>query len=130
MLEKMMSVLASFNSLGSGWTLEKVLKVDVKFARFRPIHSSSYIALPSKNSNCRRLLNVRNHEDRDCFRYCFVEAHHKYHQISLYKIDRNKPTKHHQLHTINQDLINLWAISLYLWAWQTFLNLKHSTTFR
>ena len=88
MVEKMINLLATFNSLGIGWTLEKVLKVDVKFARFRPIHNSSYIALPSKIANCRGLLNVRNHEDRDCFRYCFVAAYHMYHQTSLDRIDQ------------------------------------------
>ena len=89
LVEKTMSVLATFNSLGSGWILEKNLKVDVKFARFRPVHGSSYIALPSKTANCRGLLNVRSHEDRDCFRYCFVATYHMYHPISLGKIDQN-----------------------------------------
>ena len=32
-----MSILATLNSVGNGWTLEKVLKVDVKFARLRTI---------------------------------------------------------------------------------------------
>ena len=102
MLEKMMSVLASFSSLGSGWTLENVLKVDVKFARFRLIHGSSYIALPSKIANCRRLLNVRNHEDRNCFRYIFVAAYHMYYQISLDRIDRNYQTDKTSTITCNQ----------------------------
>ena len=102
MVEKMMSVLATFNSLGSGWTLEKVLKVDFKFARFRPIHGSSYIALPSKIANCRVLLNVRNHEDRDCFRYCFDAAYHMYHQINLDRIDRNYQTDKTSPTTYNQ----------------------------
>ncbi|XP_075250893.1 uncharacterized protein LOC142343091 [Convolutriloba macropyga] len=102
MVEKMMSVLTTFNSLRSGWTLEKVLKVDVKFARFRPILGSSYIALPSKIANCRGLLNVRNHEDRDCFRYCFVAAYYMYHQISLDRIDRNYQSDKTSPTTYNQ----------------------------
>ena len=52
MAENIMRVLALFYSWGSGWTFENVLKVDVKFARFRPIHASSYFALPSKIANC------------------------------------------------------------------------------
>ena len=48
MVEKMLSILTTFASMGSGWVLEEVLKVDVKFARFRPIRGSSYIALPTK----------------------------------------------------------------------------------
>ena len=102
MVENMMSVLTTFNSLGSGWTLEKVLKVDVKFASFRPILGSSYIAFPSKIANCRGFLNVRNHEDQDCFRYCFVAAYHMYHQISLDRIDRNCQTDKASPTTYNQ----------------------------
>ena len=68
MEEKVMSLLTTFASTGSGWVLEKVLKVDVNFARFRPIRGSSYIALPTKIANCRGLLNIRNHEDQQCFR--------------------------------------------------------------
>ena len=92
MLEKMMSVLATFNSLRSGWTLEKTLKFDVKFARFRPINCSSFIALLSKIANCRGLLNVRDNEDRDSFRYCFVAAYHMFHHIGPDRIDRNYQT--------------------------------------
>ena len=63
MMEKRMSVLATFNSLGIDWTLEKNLKFDVKFARFRPIHGSSYIALPSKMptvENCSTLRTIKS----------------------------------------------------------------------
>ena len=63
MVEKMMIVLTTFASNGSGWVLEKVIKIIVNFAHYRPITGLSYIALPSKLQNCRGLLNVRNHED-------------------------------------------------------------------
>ena len=79
MVEKMMSVLTTFASMGSGWVLEKVLKVDVKLPRFRPIRRSSFIALPTKIANCRCLLNIRNHDDQKCFRYCHVAAYHLNH---------------------------------------------------
>ena len=94
--------LATFNSLRTDWTLKKVLKVGVKLARFRPIHGSSYIALLPKVANCRGLLNVRNHEDRDYFRYCFVAAYHMYHQISLDRIDRHYQTDKTAPTTYNQ----------------------------
>ena len=50
--EKMMSLLASFDSLGSGWSSKELLIVYVKSARFRQIHGWSDIALPSKKANC------------------------------------------------------------------------------
>ena len=106
MVEKMMNVLATFNSLGSVWTLENVLQVDVKLARFRQFPVSSYIALPSKTSNCRGLLNVRNHEDWDCFSYCFVAVYHMYQHISLDRIDRNYQTDKHSPTTYNQSRLH------------------------
>ena len=92
MVEKMMSVLTTFASMGSGWVLEKVLKVDVKFARFRRIRGSSYIALPTKTANCRGLLNIANNDDRHCFRYRYVAAYHLHHGINLDRVDQNYQT--------------------------------------
>ena len=48
MAEKMMIVLTTFASNGSGWLLEKIIKVTVNFARYRPITGTSFIVLPSK----------------------------------------------------------------------------------
>ena len=82
MVEKMMIVLTTFASNGSGWVLEKVIKITVNFARYQPITGSSYIALPSKLQNCRGLLNIRNHEDANCFLYCYIAAYHMHNNIS------------------------------------------------
>ena len=89
MVEKMMAVLSTFASSGSGWVVEKIIKLDVKFARYRPIRGSSYLALPHKLANCRGLLNIRNQDDANCFNYCFVAAYHAHHGISLDRDDRN-----------------------------------------
>ena len=89
MVEKMMAVLSTFASSGSVWVVEKILKLDIKFARYRPIRGSSYLALPHELANCRGLLNIRNHEDANCFNYCFVAAYHAHHGISLDRDDRN-----------------------------------------
>ena len=89
--------------MGSGWVLETVLEFDVKFARFRPIRSSSFIALPTKIANCCGLLNIRNHDDQQYFRYRYVAAYHLYNCISLDRFDQNyqyaktSPTIYNQL---------------------------------
>ena len=89
MAEKMMAVLSTFASSGSGWVVEKIIKLDIKFARYRPIRGSSYLALPHMLANCRGLLNIRNHDEANCFNYCFVAAYHTHHGISLDRDDRN-----------------------------------------
>ena len=102
MVEKMMIVLRTFASNGSGWVLEKVIKIIVNFARYRPITGSSYIALPSKLQNCRGLLNIRNHEDANCFLYCYIAAYHMHNNISLdrpvrnYNTDKTSPETYKQ----------------------------------
>ena len=97
-----MAVLSTFAAFGSGWVVEKIIKLDVKFARYRPIRGSSYLALPHKLGNCRGLLNIRNHDDANCFNYCFVAAYHAHHGISLdrddknYHIDKTSPATYQQ----------------------------------
>ena len=91
-VEKMMIVLTTFASNGSGWVLEKVIKVIVNFSRYRRVTGSSYIALPSKFQNCRGLLNIRNHEDGNCFLYCYIAAYHMHNNISLDRPGRNYNT--------------------------------------
>ena len=92
MVEKMMIVLIAFASNGSGWVLEKVIKIIVNFARYRPITGSSFIALPSKLQDCRGLLIIHNHEDANCFLYCYIAAYHTHNNISLDRPGRNYNT--------------------------------------
>ena len=94
-----MSVLTTFASMGSGWVLEKVLKVDVKFARFQTDSRLVLYCFATKIANSRCLLNIRNHEDQQCFRYCYVAAYHLHHGIGLDKVDQNyqtSPTTYNQ----------------------------------
>ena len=70
MVEKMFT----FASSGSGWLLEKVLRVNIKFAKYRPASGSSYINLPPHLQKCNSLLNIRSHTDNSCFIFSFVSA--------------------------------------------------------
>ena len=74
MVGKMLAVLFTVASSESGWLLEKVLRVNIKFAKHRPASGSSYIDLPSHLQKCNSLLNIRNHTDNNCFFYSFVAA--------------------------------------------------------
>ena len=75
MLEKKLAVMFTFASSGSGWLLiEKILRVYIKFAKYRPASGSSYVNLPPHLQKCKSLLNVRNHTDNNCFIYSFVAA--------------------------------------------------------
>ena len=85
----MMAVLYTCASSGRCSVVEKIIKLDIKFARNRSFRGSSYPALPHRLANCRGLLNIRNHDDANCFNYCFVAAYHAHQGISLDRDDRN-----------------------------------------
>ena len=70
----MLDVLFTFASSGSDWLLEKVLRVNIKFDKYRPASGSSYIILPPNLEKFNSLLNIRNHTDNNCFIYSFVAA--------------------------------------------------------
>ena len=74
MLEKMLAVLFTFVSSGSGWLLDRVIRLHLNFAKYRSIRGSSFIALPYELSTCQAVLNIRNHNDNNCFVYCYIAA--------------------------------------------------------
>ena len=98
----MMSVLTTFASVSCVCVQEKWLKIDAKFARFRPIHESFNFGLTLNFANCCGLLNIRNHHYDHFLRYCFSAPCHLHHQKSLDRIDNNYKTTKTYPNTYNQ----------------------------
>ena len=76
MFEQMLMSPNSFASHGCGWTLDQIMKIEIRTVKWKPITSSSYLALPQRLSHTSALLNIRNREDENCFLYCFTAAYH------------------------------------------------------
>ena len=60
MVKKMRAVLDTFASNGSGWVLQHVIQVLVKFAKFSPTCGSSFIDLPFRYRESQNLINNRS----------------------------------------------------------------------
>ena len=60
MVEQMLLSLNSFASHGSGWTLDQIIKIEIRTVKLKPIAGSSILALPHKLSQTSALLNIRN----------------------------------------------------------------------
>ena len=71
MIDKLLSTLLSFTVHGSGWLVDEMKTVELKMAGFAPMKGSSYLDSPSELHGVRRLLNIRNHLENNCFLYCF-----------------------------------------------------------
>ena len=51
-VEKMIAVLFTFASSGSGWLLEKIIRVNLKSTKYRPASGASYMDLPTYLQKC------------------------------------------------------------------------------
>ena len=52
-----------FEREGSGWTIDQIVKLEIKVATYSPISGSSYIPLPKKLKNKKAILNIMNNDE-------------------------------------------------------------------
>ncbi|XP_065217650.1 uncharacterized protein LOC135843631 [Planococcus citri] len=62
-----------FQSKGSGWSLEKILFLEVNINKYKPIGGSSYIPLPKWLANKKAIINIQNN-DQACFAWAIISA--------------------------------------------------------
>ena len=74
MVEKMLAVFFTFVSSRSGWLLDRVIRLHLNFANYRPIRGSLFIALPCELSTCQAVLIIQNHNEINCFVYYDIAA--------------------------------------------------------
>ncbi|XP_021341715.1 uncharacterized protein LOC110442433 [Mizuhopecten yessoensis] len=60
------SAYQNFERDGSGWTIDKILKLEVNTVEYTPLEGSSYIPLPPKIQKKKAVLNIQN-TDQKCF---------------------------------------------------------------
>ena len=60
MFEQMLLALNNFASHGSGWTVDGIDNVEIRFFQTKPMAASSFLAVPCELARCRYLLNIRN----------------------------------------------------------------------
>ena len=77
MVEKMFATLYTFTASGSGWLVVEIVQFEIRVALVAPMTGSSLIALPNKIRSSISILNIRTHEDHNCFLYCFTAAWHQ-----------------------------------------------------
>lgn len=86
MIDQLVSTLSTFASYGSGWIVDAITGIKVNLVKFSPIRAGSYLALPNElaGDHMRNIfLNIRNHEDHNCFEYCFTAAYHNKYGLQL-----------------------------------------------
>lgn len=72
LLDQLLSHMSIYATSGSGWIVDKLLKVEIKFTEYSPIRGSSYIPTPNYFHRNKFLLNIENVVDNLCFIYCIL----------------------------------------------------------
>ena len=72
-MQKMYASLEQFMLEGSGWYVNKVLKLEIHTVTYKLIRASTYLPLPKSLALSRSLLNIEN-EDNECFLYCLLAS--------------------------------------------------------
>ena len=83
MLGKMEAMFQNFSAHGSGWVMQCANVFYIKIGKVLPIRGSSIIPLPAKIANSQQLINIRNHNDQNCFLLCFTAAYHLRYKLDL-----------------------------------------------
>ena len=66
----------NFCQRDSEWSVKKILKLGINFARNKPIRAGSFIPTPTKFSNSNFLLNIRTIKTNNYFEICILAARH------------------------------------------------------
>ena len=65
-----------FEEKGSGWSIQKILQLQINVNKYDPLCASSYIKLPEKIMLKNAVINVYNYNDQKCFKWSILSGLH------------------------------------------------------
>ena len=66
--------IQKFLGKGSGWIIDSVIDHTISISEYNPLAGSSYIKLPKELDHLRKgLINIRNVDDNECFKWSIVK---------------------------------------------------------
>ena len=74
MTDKIFELLQNFQNRGSGWQFDRVEHLDININPYNPLSASSYIELPSSLYMKKAIINVKNENDNECFKWAVTSA--------------------------------------------------------
>ena len=74
MTSRIFELIQNFNNRGSGWQFDRVEHLDININPYNPMSASSYIELPSSLYMKKAVINVKNENDNECFKWAVTSA--------------------------------------------------------
>jgi len=92
---------------GSGWTLKRILHMEVYTMQYRPIGGSSYFPLPDALQGSKSIVNIKN-QDQKCFLWSVLAA--------LHPVSRKNNPNHVSHYTSLEKEMNMFIVSGASWT--------------
>jgi C2H2-type zinc finger len=74
--ERILAIMSEYQGRGSGWSLTKIVRLEVNVNQYNPLRGNSFIDLPAKIKNTKAIINIRN-ADEYCFAWAVNSALHE-----------------------------------------------------
>ena len=87
--ENLVSSIENFQQRGSGWVLDKLLKLDLHILEFNPLNATSYIPLPDELQRKKTIINIQNKNEK-CFLWSVIAGTYLK-EVNLRNPQRPKP---------------------------------------
>ena len=72
MIEEVMVNFENYQRKGSNLQFEQVVELAMPFVKFQPLGGSSYLPLPAGIRNKKSIINMKNENDEECFKWCIT----------------------------------------------------------
>ena len=73
MVERMLEKTATFQSMGSGWRLRSLIRLELHTVRYNLLREETHIPLPKELKVKTAIINMKNDDNR-CFLWCVLRA--------------------------------------------------------
>ena len=73
MTERILEKMATFQSMGSGWRLYSIIKLELHITRYTPLRGETWIPLPKELADKKAIIKMQN-KDNKCFLWCVLRA--------------------------------------------------------
>ena len=74
MTARLLELVDQFQNEGSGWQFNRIEYFDISINPFQPISGSSYIKLPEFLAKKKAVIDVKNENDNECFKWAVTSA--------------------------------------------------------
>ena len=64
MVESIIEKMATFQSMGRGWTLYSLIQLELHTVRYNPLRGETWIPLPNELANKKAIINVKNKDNK------------------------------------------------------------------